>query len=547
MLTANHFKENQELLFERFPRIGFLLRDLPFSKLPKITRDWIQTKEIEQADALYIYGLGAGESYLQLKEWLGSKKTLIYIEDNSSHLAAFLHTEIATTILKDPAVHLYFLFSQEKDALTDELAQTFPVKKIEVLSSPHKTKRKFFESFRLDLFRKTTLSEGLLLDRFYSYIPFANTVANFKRLPSSFMVNKWKDAFKGVPAILCGAGPSLKNVIPQLKTLQNKALIIAGGSAIAALTSQGVFPHLGIMVDPNQEELERCKASFGFEIPMIYHLRTKKEIFSTFNGPTGYLRSAIASVADIWLEEELGVSGPLIGEKLSNEALSVTSLSLAMAIFFGCNPITLAGVDLAYTQGKRYADGVLEHNQIQKDTLLAEDRHIEKKGHHTNVRWVMEASVLSAYAKRFPKVSFFNASSGLPIPHFKPLQEIKFSHSYDLSGMLYSQIRKTMFSKTQVRAVLEKLKTSLLKCQTLASILVRESATSQESGRMVVAQMDLEDEIAYRVLFYDTLPILSHYIKRESLEGEPVHEKWKAFKLIVDQYIPLVCCEESEG
>ncbi|HSW71897.1 MAG TPA: 6-hydroxymethylpterin diphosphokinase MptE-like protein [Chlamydiales bacterium] len=539
MLTAKHFKENQEILFDRFPKIGFLLRDLSLSKIPKIKSDWIQTKEIENADALYIYGLGLGESYLQLKEWLGSKRSLIYIEDNPSHLATFLHTEHAKGILQDPKVHLYFLFPNEKEALTDELAQTFPVKRIEALAAPHKTKKKFFETFRLDLFRKTTLSEGLLLDRFYSYIPFANTVANFKRLPSSFMVNQWKGAFTGIPAILCGAGPSLKNAIPQLKTLQNKALIIAGGSAIAALTSQGVQPHLGIMVDPNHEELERCKASFGFEIPMIYHLRTKKEIFSTFNGPTGYLRSAIASVADIWLEEELGVKGPLIGEKLSKEALSVTSLSLAMAIFFGCSPIILAGVDLAYSAGKRYAEGVTENNTIQKDTLIAEDRIVEKNGLLTNVRWVMEASVLSAYAKRFPKVSFFNASSGLSIPHFKPLKEIDFLRSYDLSGMLYAQIQKTKFSTDQVGAVLEKLKASLLKCQEFASILVRESAVSQESGRMVVAQMDLEEEIAYQVLFYDTLPLLSHYIRRENPEGEPVHEKWKAFQLIVNEYIKL--------
>lgn len=548
------FKKNSALLLERFPKLFPLFYEKVPEKPRKIQEDletWKRTYDWKKAEVLYLYGLGAGGSYFALEEWLSEgKKDLIYLEDDLSSLFTFLHTPHAEKILQDPRVHIAFFHPKGKEAVLQELAHAFPVKRIEVIPAPHRMGKKeaFFSSLRLQLLRKTVLSEGLFIDRLHSYIPFANTLQNLFHLPHSFHVNKWKGAFKNVPAILCGAGPSLKKEIPFLKECRDRALVIAGGSAIAALTSHHVLPHLGVMVDPNIEEYHRLKASVGFEIPMIYHLRTKAEVFSTCNGPMGYMRSAIASLACLWLEEELGIEGPLLGDKLSDESLSVTSLALSLALFLGCNPIVFCGVDLSYAQGKRYAEGVVSHDANVKgsdEEKIAEDRAVQKWQQgaciDTNVRWVMESAVLSDFAKKHRKRRFFNASlGGLEIPSvpFRSLSEIitEFQTPGDLQGRIFAQIEKTKdlrLTREKVEKALQTLYESVERALSCVEILV------SKKGSSVLAEMELQEEISFKILFYDTLDVLSTYVRREyphaSLE-EKEHYKWLGFAAILQEY-----------
>jgi hypothetical protein len=529
---------------ERFPTLGLLSAGWEETKpveeiLPPIS--------IEKAEVVYFYGL-SNAGYLQCKEWLAQNKErkLIFLEDEPGIIASFLHLPAAQEVLAHPQVELE-LFSR-KIAEIEVLAEKFPVKRVEVVGLP--SKKRHLQSIRLKLLRKTALSHALYLDRLHGYQPFENFVKNVHHIPDSFYANALKEAFKDVPAIVCGAGPSLQESMETIRGLENKALIIAGGSTLAALSSQGILPHFGMAVDPNLEEYRRLKNSFAFEVPLLYSTRVYPGVFQTCNGPFGYMRSGIGGIPEIWMEEELGLMEPLLGDFLSPESISVTAICVAWAQFLGCNPILLNGVDLAYTGNKRYAAGVAEEEELAFQSIdeekSAADRILKRKDRngkpiYTAVRWVMESASLSHYAKKHPEVRFLNTTEGGI--GFKGIDYVPLARAVQNFKSL--EIRKTVHEKISAARMPEDARARIVvKMDELRESLIRvidglEIASGKKKGSAALAEMEIKEEIAFLYLFYDIYQILK--------PDETFWKKWLelALKYEVQLRIPAACSAAS--
>ena len=208
------------------------------------TSSWFSALDLEEIEILYVYGIGLGYGYFALKSWLkkATQRRVVFLEDDLGALATFFQTELAAEILEDSQVVLRFVRNWEVDA--EELAQIFPCAHIAVTALPAYTKKNKAKlaRIRLQLLRNSSSYHALFSEALFAHKLLTNLAPNMKRLPDAFFANKLEGKYAGVPAIICGAGPSLKSAISTLKTLENKALIIAGGSAIAALSNQGVEP-----------------------------------------------------------------------------------------------------------------------------------------------------------------------------------------------------------------------------------------------------------------------------------------------------------------
>ncbi len=467
------------------------------------------------------------------------ERQLIIIEDQQLDFLAFLHTSFAKKVLNHPRIHFAFFYKGEKN-FEDNLAKKFPVRKTEVLLAPTKKKSQKFHNLRLKLLRKTTLSEGLYMDRLYSVITFQNFVENVRQFPGSFYMNTLKGAFEKMPVIIVGAGPSLSQNIPLLKKLENKAFIIAGGSAISALSSFGIKPHLGFALDPNLEEYYRLKRNFSFDLPMVCSSRVHSGISCQMNGIRGYLRSSFGQLYDLWIEEKIGLKGDFIGSNLSSEALSVTTMALSLAEFLGFDPLILVGVDLAYTSNSRYATGVVEDEKIDPAHIdrskISEDRIYQMKDVqgspiYTSVKWIMERDTLDQFTKKSSK-TFYNASGGLAFTHipYKKLEEIHFHSTYPFSDLLYALINQALIpcSQEEIEKYLIELQSSLQKCLSHLRIL----KSNDSFGHKVLGEMELKEERAYQILFYDTQKILKKYLPNEK-------KRWSCFYQIVQRYLDI--------
>jgi len=447
------------------------------------------------------------------------------------------------------------------DDFLKECAQTFPFEKIEMIS---KKDPKTFEMLRLKLMRLTTVEHALYVEDFHYHLFFKNYLPNFKRLSSAFFGNGLKGQFKNVPAIICGAGPSLSDEMETLKKLENKALILAGGSAIGALSNHGILPHLALAIDPNEEEYFRLRSSQSFEVPLLYGNRMHPKVFDTFNGPCGYLHTLTGGASELWLEEKLGIPKEPLQEGFDLEGMSVTTLALQLAYAIGCNPVILVGVDLAFTGQQDYAEGVLDaksqpFHQREKEVRISEklltraDRF--GKPVYTLIKWVMESSSIASFAKKNTATTLINATSGgigiKGIPYM-PLQEIPMKSSKDLRGHIHQEIErlKFSFSAAQVTETLLELKRSLEEGRyfienALEELRIVENTNQEvETGKIIFCQMELEDKIGYQCFFQDVDRRLKATIDRKcrtssNMKWHYLYSKWMTFDHLTTFYLDI--------
>jgi len=530
-----------ELFAARFPRYAFSLPCWPEEDILSPT-DSLPNLPLQQIEVLYFYGMRNANWALELKTWLQEKsdRRLVFLEPQAERIVHFLKQPFARDVLDLKQVEIFHLSShREKSALIQELAERHPYRGIFIVpgSGLSASERQNYRRTKLLLLRKTALTHAQTMERLHGHIPLSNLLKNLHHLANAFYVNRWKNAFLNIPVIICGAGPSLNDSIEALKKLGNRAIIMAGGSAIAALTAQGVQPHLAVAIDPNPDEFLRLQNSLAFETPFLFTTRLYPDAFSTSNGPLGYMRTGMSGIPELWFEEEIGLKDLILGAYLPSESLSVTTLAMALAEHFGCNPIHFAGLDLSYSNNRRYAEGVLA-NEEGDENLQPVDRYLQKRDRQgrlvrSAVRWVMESGAIAQFAKRFKHNRWINCTSnGLPIRGIEnqpldPASEV-FSREWDIMGMIHQAVRLFPMPDNTASAVKQK-RDELVK--SLDAVLSHLCILSQNDnlGKCALAEIELAEELAYNVLFFDIEKTL-----RKNERDVVVY--WKEFKQMASNY-----------
>lgn len=499
-----------------YPEINFHLQFAPFQ--PRVLKPeyFLMPLKLDHITLLYVYGLGEGSWFSQVEEWLetNSSHVLVILEDDLGVIAAFLKMPSAGTILHHPQIYLKFVASKEMwEKTLGECAKEFPYDHLYVTALPSYAKKKHarFRHIKLKIQRKTVLWNALLSEELLAPLFHKNILANIWQLPNTFYVNLWRGTFKGIPAIICGAGPSLVEAQDILKKHGNQALIFAGGSAISALSYMNITPHFAVAIDPNPQEYEHLKNLTCPQTPLIFSSRLLPKARALFSGPLGYLSSKTGGPLEAYLEKKLKLEEPSIGTDLGQEALSVTTLATSLAYALGCDPIIFVGVDMAYTGSQMYAPGVIESYTLGGQKVC--DQPIVRKNTQGNlvstlVKWVMESEALSQYAKSHPDRLFFNASpKGLGFKHIpnKNLEDILRPLSRDLKEEIGKKIAETKLSisQTDIEALFLQIQQSLERCLVLTEGLLQEEGL--ESGKKILLEMDLQEEIAYQPLLEGTL------------------------------------------
>lgn len=425
----------------------------------------------------YLHGYDPDYVQQELKPWLDEdeQRAAIILEENPAALFQWQEDH--------PRIHLRMVpHAKAWSAVIEACVTEFPYPHVEVISKK--------PSLRLKILRRAAVwhskfSEAIASGQFYR-----NILLNFPRLSQSFVVNRWKGAFEKIPAIICGAGPSLEQAASALKTLSSKALIIAGGSTLSALSHFNIRPHLGLAMDPNGREFDAISGCKYRDIPLLYCNRLLPRVFDHFTGPYGYIRSMTGGTIETYLEEKIGLQDEIIGPELGSEAMSVTTMATALAYAFGCDPIIFVGVDLAFSQKKRYVAGVATPSPEES----VSEQPIFRKGKETLIKWVMESESISKFAKDRPERRWIDASDGLGFKAIArtPLHEISFPRTYK---NLIPKMPPSGISHSQILALYEELRQNLEKCRDLCK-KIQES----EGARALVFEMDLAEEPAYKAL-----------------------------------------------
>lgn len=178
-----------------------------------------------------------------------------------------------------------------------------------------------------------------------------NTLRNLDYALAASPVRLLFNQFRGTPAFIISAGPSLDRNIDNLKDAQGKSLIIGIGQTLRTLGAHGIRPDIVLSYDagyPNYRHFEGVAYDdipLGFD-PMIY-----PRILQEHAGPK-WVMATTSNPYLWWLEEATGSLG------LVASGGSVATVALDFAARLGCNPVVLVGQDLAYSGDRTHAEHV---------------------------------------------------------------------------------------------------------------------------------------------------------------------------------------------
>lgn len=510
---------------------------------------------------LFIYGIGLGYYYAFMKEWLETspKAFIVFLEDDLEVIRAFLDTELATVFLNDPRARLYYFNPESEDD-----RQTFQhLGMMAVLEKRGKSALKSYKELKPRLFSecsgKLDYYCNSMSEIINEYIQFSlgfqlNFFENMFELPRAHTATKIFESFKNVPAIICGAGPSLAKNIDLLKQLQDKALIIAGGTAINALNAKQFNPHFGAGIDPNPFQYTRLIANQAFETPFFYRTRILNKALKIVHGDHLYVSGTGGHVVSDWFENKLGIESYPV-----EEGHNVVNLSVSLAKALGCNPIILVGVDLAYSNKENYSPGIQVHalhdrksNLFTKnpDEELITKKDIFGEPVTTLWKWINESVWFGRFAKMNPDITVINATEGgIGFPEvtnmtLKEVADQYLTKSYDFPTLIHRSIQRSMLPETvnieKVQSLMKNLSESLARCVNLydqtiiawkehsVNLLTGESYPDDYMPSKVeelLGQLKQEDGWEALLKIYNTayFPIL--YTKQKEIDFNPIFKK----------------------
>ncbi|MBS4168655.1 6-hydroxymethylpterin diphosphokinase MptE-like protein [Parachlamydia sp. AcF125] len=494
--------------------------------------EWFSATYQKDVQVLYVYGVGLGYYYEAAKEWLHTqpRRHLIFLEDDLEVIYRLLETDRGTALLEDAQVTLHYMEElKEKSEVLDALYWNFALARLQVsaLALYQKVHAERYLELQHKIVYDATVKDALVEEYLlYGAGFFKNFYPNMLKLSESYYGNQFFGKFNQIPAIICGAGPSLKHSLNTLKGLSDRALIFAGGSALNALDAAGITPHLGAGIDPNAEQYERLSRHQGYEVPFFYRNRLFYGAFQQIHGPRLYITGSGGYDISEWFEEKFGLDTTFF-----DEGHNVVNFSTQIAHAMGCNPIIFIGMDLAYTDLQAYAEGVLQDAQVTTQQIVDTadfdqaaflKKDIFGKPIYTMWKWVAESDWIANFAKEHPETTFFNATEGglgfegIQNQPLAQIAEKNLTTRYNLKDRIFGEIQNSQMPQVTDKAVREaigELQTSLKNCVEHLDILIQDAEElgnkiekeqevprQMQSGRAALAETDLAEEPAYEYI-----------------------------------------------
>lgn len=474
---------------------------------------WFSSLTLNHSQVIFIYGVGLGYYYKAALEWLREDKDryLVFLEDDPQVLHCFLETETCTEMLEDPQVMLILIGGSAAEEVFQftRLGHIFTLSDFIYtgLACYIQNKPVAYFEYKSTVSFMTNLNKALYSETASFGIPFyRNYFSNFLDVTTSHLGNGLLGKFKNVPAIICGAGPSLNKNMDVLATLHDRALIFAGGTALNALNAKGVMPHFGVGIDPNPDQFTRLVMNHAYELPFLYRCRMLHEALNIVHGDRLYVTGSGGYEIGKWLEKKLDLDEPEL-----EEGFNVLNFSVLLAHAMGCNPIICVGIDLAYSDGNSYAAGVVNHpvhdlkgnfRTKNQDEELVSKQDIYGRPIYTLWKWIAESMWYTHFFDTHPETLLINATEGgigFPRVVNKSLKEVRdeyLNKQLDLTITLHAEIQNSplpaAFNETKIIEEIRSLIDGVSRCGSICQGIVEKLLKQFEKG----IQQSLLEEIA---------------------------------------------------
>ncbi len=318
----------------------------PLDEAERWAAQFLMETQPKEQDTVVLFGSGWGWHAMALRaRWEGD----LYVHEPIEALRPGLSPGPSRPW--EPGELPWFPF----DSVSDEYRFAYSLRKdVTVhLSAPPVYKRLFaerWESFRqliASLVRETSLYHLTAKERGVEWAE--HSFANAPDFLPAYGVAELDDIATGLPVFVVAAGPSLDRNVALLAEARQRGIVIAVNHALKALHRAGIEPHLVVA-------LEGRNVMGHFDVPPSYFSR---QILATAAHPDLFtLPFATRWLAHILEDPVAHRMLSALGDRgLVGAGGSVATMSFGLASRMGGNPIVLVGQDLAYTEGRAYAQG----------------------------------------------------------------------------------------------------------------------------------------------------------------------------------------------
>lgn len=389
--------------------IVLFYENIPFHSMEDPQQEAMQTfnnlTDTGRSAIHIIFGLGLG--YLFKRIYLSSEGRLVVFEPNLDILRITLENVDFSTELADSRV----MILQCKEEL--EVAfQKFYLKDDPVNMCFSSIYKALFPDLIQSISQELGFLKGAYNNNYYTLFQTSKlwlemALNNYNDVINQQYVDCLKDKFKGIPAIIASAGPSLLKNIEQLEKYQDQVVLFSVGASLRLVKEvYEIKPNFSVFIDVSAKTAAQLDGVKNLdEINFITQPSTYKKFYEV-TPKRNFIYLPVNDFFSKWMADRLKLD---ISNCFNRGTVTITAFYNAM--YFGCDPIILMGQDLAYANdGKEYADEKIKSYYDPEDIKVS---GWNGEMLQTNSSFLMFKRYYENIAKEFnKKVRIINCSEG---------------------------------------------------------------------------------------------------------------------------------------
>lgn len=328
--------------------------------------------------------------------------------------------------------------------------------------------KNFYDDFVTDINRYASSKISDLLTRIeFEERWVENIITNSTHLKDSLRITSFFGKFKSCPGVIISAGPSLRKSLPLIKSIEEKAVLIAVDTALPVLCKYGIKPHFVMTLDAQKHSI---KHFLGCSIPgtiLVADIVSSPDILNRYNGTKALSTTSKYYIDSNGQNKRETTPFAAVIEKYCGEigdiqsGGSVATSAFDLLLNLGCSSIILFGQDLAYTGREIHSSGT--HHNCSWLTITTRFTNLDtinmkiiRKRKIKYMKSCTGSTVVSDYVLNLYKEWFENSSALVKIPVINCASDGAFiENAINISG---ADLSEYISKKTYPAEIIEKIK-----------------------------------------------------------------------------------------
>lgn len=329
-----------------------------------------QSSIIASGDYVLLYGLGLGYHLKPVLDLVGASGELLVIELNQDILSAAFTLIDFTDILTQPNFKIVYGYS-DKDIskklnyILSNKWDKHPQEKCKTLIHYSSFKcipanfKRIQNTFEVQLIEERTKAAWSELEK-NNFLINQDYVKNCKGIKE--LVGK----FKGKPAFLVSAGPSLNRVLPFLNKLTAVFYLVAVDTTLPVLLKSNIKPHFFVSIDPQDLNFNHISNYLEEDIPVILTPTVNPKTVHHYSGEKYFVIQRRSDIDDVITKDLISKKGE------SKGGGSVSCIALDVMVQMGFDPIVFIGQDCSFPGNRIYAENTFD-DEILLDLMSGQN------------------------------------------------------------------------------------------------------------------------------------------------------------------------------